>query len=92
MAATDGAGKALAVDLVNPMLKASGLGALAFVTGIAGVFASVVAGALWDNLGSYWTFIYGVVGAFIGILALLFLKGENQAANLEIDVASRIGI
>lgn len=74
MAATDGAGKALAVDLVSSELKASGLGALAFVSGAAGVFASVVAGLLWDGFGAHWTFVYGVFGALCSILLLTKLK------------------
>ena len=82
MAATDGAGKALAVDLVNPALKASGLGALAFVSGIAGVFASVIAGALWDNFGSHWTFVYGVVGTLCSIFALSTLKRVQSGGEL----------
>ena len=76
MAATEGVGKALAVDLVAPMLKASGLGALAFVTGIAGVFASVIGGVLWDNFGSYWTFIYGVAGALCSVVVLAALTAK----------------
>lgn len=77
MAATDGAGKALAVDLVSSELKASGLGALAFVSGAAGVFASVVGGLLWDNFGAHWTFVYGVFGALCSILLLIALKDNR---------------
>ncbi len=74
MGATDGVGKALAVDLVPAELKATGVGVLGAVTGVSTVFASFVAGLLWDHYGSAATFVYGAIGALMGVLVLGFLK------------------
>jgi MFS family permease len=65
MALTEGNGKAMAVDLVNPSEKATGLGVLGTFVGFSTVIASTVAGAIWDHLGSQWTFLYGAIGAVI---------------------------
>ena len=71
MASTDGVGKALAVDLINPEEKATGLGVLGTVTGIATVVASSVAGLLWDHVGPNATFVYGAAGALLAMVLLL---------------------
>ena len=76
MAATDGVGKAFAVDLVRPESKASGLGFLGTLTGIATLFASVIAGFLWDHLGNEFTFFYGSAGALIAAGVLLSAKPQ----------------
>jgi MFS family permease len=73
MAATDGVGKAYAVDLISPNLKATAIGALAAVTGLATVVASTVAGLIWDHYGSQWTFLYGAIGAIVGASLLKLL-------------------
>ncbi len=74
MAATDGVGKALAVDLVSAEHKASGLGLLSAVTGVASVVASTMAGLLWDKFGSGWAFLYGSFGALCSIFLLLLIR------------------
>ncbi len=71
MAATDGVGKSLAIDLVPGNLKATSIGILGTVTGLATIFASVVAGLLWDHVNASWALLYGSIGA---ILAALFLS------------------
>jgi MFS family permease len=71
MAATDGVGKAYALDLVPRDLKATGLGLVGSVTGFATIIASSVGGLLWDKTGSQWTFCYGALGAVIAISVLL---------------------
>lgn len=71
MAATEGVGKALAVDLSPSSLKATGIGILGTVTGVCTIFASVVAGLIWDYSGSSWPFIYGAVGAVLAIFMIL---------------------
>ena len=71
MAATDGVGKALAVDLFDPKLKATAVGILGTMTGISTVIASTIAGLLWDHLGSSWAFIYGALGAILATALLL---------------------
>jgi MFS family permease len=79
MGATDGVGKALAIDLSPKNLKATGLGMLGTVTGIATIFASATAGLIWDKVGSTWTFIYGAAGA---ILAIGFLTRVSHPKNI----------
>ncbi len=71
MAATDGVGKALAIDLTPAHLKATGIGILGTVTGFCTIVASVVAGLIWDHLGSSWTFFFGAAGAIAAIIMLL---------------------
>lgn len=73
MAATDGVGKAFAVDLVPKEFKATGIGIVGTVTGIATVIASSTAGLLWDKFGSAFPFYYGASGALIAIVALFFV-------------------
>jgi MFS family permease len=76
MAATDGVGKAFALDLTDKDKKATGLGILGAVTGLATIIASTVAGALWEHMGSSWSFLYGASGALIGMVILLFVKSH----------------
>jgi MFS family permease len=73
MAATDGVGKALAVDLVPPELKASGIGVLGTVSGVSSIVASSVAGLLWDHLGTGWPFFYGAAGALLAAALMISL-------------------
>lgn len=84
IAATDGVGKALAVDLVSPEMRATAVGFLGTVTGVATLIASTVAGLLWSSVGSWSAFAYGAVGALIGaiLLARLPIMGTAIAANL----------
>lgn len=77
MAATDGVGKALAVDLIDPSRKATGLGALGTVTGISTVIASTVAGVLWDKYGASYTFLYGAAGAVLAVAVLLRVQEKR---------------
>ncbi|MDG0818148.1 MFS transporter [Bdellovibrio svalbardensis] len=74
MAATDGVGKAFAIDLLNKDMKATAVGYLGTVTGISTLIASSVAGLLWDHYGSAATFAYGAVGAVLTVMTLIFLK------------------
>lgn len=77
MGATDGVGKALAIDLAPVNLKATSIGILGTATGLCTILASVFAGLIWDHFGSSWTFIFGAVGAFLA--SLMILLGRNQA-------------
>ncbi|MFM6927898.1 MAG: MFS transporter, partial [Bdellovibrio sp.] len=77
MAATDGVGKAFAIDLLDKDKKATAIGYLGTVTGISTLVASTVAGILWDHYGSAATFGFGFVGALLTCLALVFLKTKT---------------
>jgi MFS family permease len=80
MAATDGVGKAWAIDLVPKELKASGVGLVGTVSGFATIAASSVAGLLWDRAAPHWTFLYGSIGAVLAIAVLLSVGSSNGEA------------
>lgn len=73
-AATDGVGKALAVDLAPVAMRASALGLLGTLTGIATLVASSAAGLLWQAVGPWAAFGYGALGALLGSLLLWRLR------------------
>jgi MFS family permease len=73
MGATDGVGKALAIDYCPKHLKATALGLMGTATGVATIIASTVAGTIWDHLGSSYTFFYGAIGAGIALILLVRL-------------------
>ncbi|MBC7742291.1 MAG: MFS transporter [Bdellovibrionaceae bacterium] len=74
MGATEGVGKALAVDLSPAHLKATSIGILGTVTGFCTIFASVVAGFLWDQAGPAYAFIFGAFGALIAFFMILRIQ------------------
>lgn len=74
MGATDGVGKALAIDLVPSEFKATSIGILGTVTGFCTIFASAFAGLIWDHMGSSWTFFYGTIGSLFACLMLLTIR------------------
>lgn len=69
-AATDGIGKALAVDLVPPKVRGSALGLLGTVSGLAALWASTTAGVLWNQVGPWAAFGYGAAGALLSAILL----------------------
>lgn len=83
MGATDGVGKALAVDYCPKQLKATGLGILGTITGVSTIIASTTAGILWDKFNSSAPFYMGATGA-LGAIVLFFrlpkslVKAENE--------------
>jgi MFS family permease len=82
IAATDGVGKALAIDLVPASLRGTAVGVFGMVSGIATVVASVVAGVLWDKVGPYAPFVYGAVGALLaaGLLTIVRMSRTDAPA------------
>ncbi|WP_024509050.1 MFS transporter [Bradyrhizobium sp. ARR65] len=66
-------GKALAADLVPESLRASGVGWYSTTVGLLQLFASVVAGLLWDRIGHESVFYYGAIFAAAGGVGLLAL-------------------
>lgn len=71
-------GKALATDFVPQQLRASGIGWYNTTIGLTGLFASVIAGQLWDKIGHASVFIFGAVFAVAGIIALLVLIAPKK--------------
>jgi MFS family permease len=70
------AGKALASSLVADRLRASGIGWYNSTVGALQLVASLIAGALWDQVGHAAVFLYGAVSALLGIVALALLVRE----------------
>ncbi len=69
MAMSEGIGKAYISVLVPAALRATALGIFYAVTGIVMFFASVIAGALWELVGSGAPFFYGAgLSLLAGIL------------------------
>jgi len=79
IAATDGVGKALAVDLVPGDIRASAIGLLGTVNGVAVLAASSVAGALWTAIGPWAAFAYGALGAVLGSILLARVPSQRRA-------------
>jgi MFS family permease len=78
MAATDGVGKALCVDLVPKERKATALGWFGMVTGFCALGASVAAGLLWDHAGQSAPFLLGAAGAVAAAALLPLVPAKNQ--------------
>ena len=72
-ALTEGIGKAYVVDLVPSDKRATALGIYHAATGIMMLFASIIAGLLWDILGAPIPFIFGGSIAVLSALLLMVL-------------------
>jgi MFS family permease len=75
-ALTEGIGKAYVVDLVPSDKRATALGIYHAATGIMMLFASIIAGLLWDILGASVPFIFGGSMAVLSALMLLVLMPQ----------------
>ena len=84
-----GVERAFIAEISPPELKGTMLGLHSTIVGIALLPASVIAGALWDNIGSAAPFILGAslsLAAAI-ILALFFRSPASSAANADVKSA-----
>lgn len=79
IAATDGVGKAYAVDLVPLRLRATSVGILGALAGVATLVASAVAGVLWDSVGPWAPFALGAAGALLSAALFATLPGSDGA-------------
>jgi hypothetical protein len=77
-AATEGVGKAFAVDLVEPGVRATSLGVLAAVTGLSALVASSAAGVLWTAVGPWAAFALGAGGALVAAFLLAALPAFRR--------------
>lgn len=75
IAATDGVGKAFAVDLVACDMRATAVGLLSGLTGLATLVASAAAGLLWDVVGPWAPFALGAAGALLAAALFALLPG-----------------
>jgi MFS family permease len=78
MALTQGIFARMIADSAPEELRATSFGAFWFVTGIAGLFASLGAGWLWDRQGSSATFITSAVIAAAALAMLSLLNEESS--------------
>jgi MFS family permease len=79
IAATEGVGKAYAVDLVPEGTRAHAVGVFGLMTGVATLIASVVAGALWTAIGPWAAFALGSVGALFSAALMLSVPALRRA-------------
>jgi MFS family permease len=83
IAATDGVGKAFAVDLVPPDMRATSIGLLGTLTGVTTLVASAGAGVLWDVVGPWAPFALGVAGAAMSAVLFGSIPGLRKPAPAE---------
>lgn len=81
IAATDGVGKAFAVDLVPRDLRATSIGLLGTLTGVTALAASAGAGLLWDAVGPWAPFALGATGALVSAALFAFVPGLRKQAS-----------
>ena len=74
MGCTQGLLNAMVADTVPADLRGTGFGVFHLIVGIALLLASVIAGALWDQLGHSGTFMAGAVFAGLAMLGFAARK------------------
>ena len=76
---SDAVGKALVADVVPPAQRATGYGILNMVTGLVLLPASILAGLLWDGVGSHAPFWFGAGCAAAAVMLLGFIHQRSNA-------------
>jgi len=77
MAMTQGLLATMIADTAPADLRGTAYGFLNFVSGIAMLFASGIAGLLWDSFGARFTFVVGGVFALLALGGLLIRLGRS---------------
>lgn len=80
IALTEGVGKAFITDLTPRESRGTVLGAYGMLTGLAALLASVVAGVLWDTVGTGAPFVLGAVAALLSALLLVVALPSHLAS------------
>lgn len=75
---SEGVFKAYVTDVVHTGIRGTALGAFHTVVGFVMLPGGIVAGLLWDGVGHWATFLYGVVTAVIALLLLLVLTRRTE--------------
>jgi MFS family permease len=70
---SEGVFKASVVDMVPDDLRGTALGVYHTAVGIVMLPGSVIAGLLWDGVGPWSTFAYGIVMSIVALSLMLFL-------------------
>jgi MFS family permease len=77
MGMTQGLLAALVADEAPINLRATSFGVFNFVSGIAPLLASLIAGALWETVGPYATFMAGAAFTAIGLVGTAVVCGDR---------------
>jgi MFS family permease len=83
-AATDGIQKAFVSDLIDKNKQGTGLGIYNALIGITLLPASLIAGLLYDKVGSGIPFYFGAVTAILSLILMVFFAGNSKMANVKI--------
>jgi MFS family permease len=83
-ALTKGIGKAYVVDLVPSDKRGTALGIYHAATGFMMLFASIIAGILWDILGPAAPFLYGGGVAFLSSMLLILFMPRRETKRLKV--------
>jgi MFS family permease len=76
MGFTQGLFAALIADTAPAELRGTAFGLFNLITGVALLFASVVAGALWDKAGAQGTFLAGAAIALVALLGMTMVRNQ----------------
>ena len=79
MGLTQGLLSTLVADAAPEKLRGTAFGAFHFVSGVAMLFASLIAGALWDAYGAAWTFYAGAGFTALALAGLLLVRPKAAA-------------
>ncbi|MER2604546.1 MAG: MFS transporter [Siculibacillus sp.] len=80
MGLTQGVLTAMVADTVAPERRGTAFGVFNFVTGLAALAASLVAGLLWETVGASATFLAGAGFATVTAIGVMVLRRERAAA------------
>ena len=92
MGLTQGLLSTLVADTAPVELRGTAFGMFNLVTGLATLFASLIAGAMWDMLGPQGTFLGGAIFTALALVALPTLRRKTPSANSEGPSARNEGL
>ena len=75
---TEGAEKALVVDIVPSLTKGTALGWYNLAIGIGALPASLIFGAIWDRVGAPGAFMFGSAMALVASAGMLLVRVQQQ--------------
>lgn len=73
---------ALVADSAPPELRGTAFGIFSLLTGLAVLFSSIIAGFLWDTLGSSTTFYFGAFFASISLIGIRYYQKLFQKRDM----------
>jgi MFS family permease len=89
MGFTQGLLATLVADASPRELRGTAFGVFNLITGLAQLFASVIAGALWDKTGPQGAFLAGAGFAVLIVAGLLSIRGGRGAGDWPGPIAER---